>query len=142
MKSRTSISILFYIAAVYEGILGLGFLLKPTGLYHYFQIPLPHHLGYVRFPAAMLVIFAIMFVCVAADPIRNRNLIPFGMLLKVSYATIIFWYWFTQGLSAFWKPLAVTDLIFLVFFMMAYIRIPKLAKTLKTVPGCSTSIIV
>jgi hypothetical protein len=66
-----------------------------------------------EFPAALLIVFALMFLAVARNPVANRNLIPYGMLLKVSYCGVIFFHWFASGMPDMWKPFAVADLVFL-----------------------------
>jgi hypothetical protein len=117
------ISLLFAIAALYDGVLGLIALLGGRQLFQWFGVTPPNHWGYVQFPGALLVVFALMFVAVARDPARNRNLIPYGMLLKVSYCGVIFFHWFTAGLPDMWKPFAIIDAIFLVLFVWAYARL-------------------
>jgi len=116
------VSILFTVAGLYEGILGAAFLLAPATLFDRFGVTPPNHLGYVQFPAALLIVFAVMFFAVAAKPRANRNLIPYGILLKVSYCGLVFGYWFTQGLPNMWKPFAIADLAFAVLFFWAWWR--------------------
>ena len=120
MKSTKAISGLFWIAAAYDGILGAAFLVLPSSVFTYFQVTPPNHYGYVRFPAALLVVFALMFAAAAWAPQRNRNLIPYGILLKASYCGVAFGYWFTQGIPNMWKPFAVIDLVFGILFWAAY----------------------
>lgn len=120
MKRRGWIRGLFVAAAVYDGILGVVFLVSPARVFEYFAVPPPNHFAYVQFPAALLIIFALMFAAVARRPSENRNLIPYGILLKVSYCSVAFGYWFTQGIPGMWKPFAVFDLIFGVLFYLAY----------------------
>ena len=125
MKDEKSISLLFYIGAAYDGLLGLVFLLFPKGLFGFFNVTPPNHFGYVKFPAALLIIFGVMFLAIAKNPTQNRNLIPYGIMLKISYCSIAFWYWFTTGIPTIWKPFAVCDLIFLALFFMAYKNLKK-----------------
>lgn len=120
MKNQKSVSLFFYVSAAYDGLLGLAFLLFPKGLFEFFKVTPPNHFGYVQFPAALLVIFGLMFLAIAKNPSSNRNLIPYGILLKVAYCSIAFWYWFTANLPTLWKPFAVCDLIFGVLFFVAY----------------------
>lgn len=120
MNSFRLIPPLFWIAAVYDGILGLVFLLFPVRLFAFVQVTPPNHFGYVRFPAALLIVFALMFIAVACNPARNRNLIPYGILLKVSYCGIVFGYWFTQDIPNMWKPFAVIDTVFALLFYLAH----------------------
>jgi hypothetical protein len=116
-------TILFAIAAVYDGVLGVAFLLFPAALYERFGVVPPNHWGYVDFAAAILVIFAMMFIQVARDPRSNRNLIPYGVLLKVAYCGVVFRYWFAVDLPNLWKPFAVADVAFAVLFVWAYVAL-------------------
>ena len=69
------ISPLFWVAAVYDGVLGLLFLAAPLWVFQRFEVPPPNHVGYLQCPAALLIIFGLMFVAIARDPLRNRGLI-------------------------------------------------------------------
>jgi hypothetical protein len=80
----------------------------------------PNHWGYVQFPAALLVIFGLMFAQIARDPVRNRDLIVYGILLKAAYCGITSWYWFTAGIPGLWKPFAVIDLAMAILFVLSY----------------------
>ena len=80
----------------------------------------PNHWAYVQFPGALLIIFALMFVAIARDPAGNRNLIVYGILLKLSYCGIASWYWFTAGIPGLWKPFAVIDLAMAGLFVWSF----------------------
>lgn len=120
MKNVKQISFLFYIAALYDGILGAAFIFIPSSIFSWFNVTPPNHPGYMHFPAALLVVFAIMFINIARQPFRNRNLIPYGILLKLSYCSVVFWHWFSGGLPDMWKPFAVLDVVFGILFFLAY----------------------
>ena len=122
------IPLLFAVAALYDGVLGLIGLFASGTLYGWFGVTPPNHPGYVQFPGALLVVFALMFVAVASNPAKNRELIPYGMLLKVSFCGIVFYHWLTAGLPDMWKPFAVADAVFLVLFVWAYTRLRATAK--------------
>jgi hypothetical protein len=123
MKKYKWISILFYFGAAYDGILGLAFIFIPLSIYNWYGTTPPNHFGYVHFPAALLVVFALMFINIARQPLRNYNLILYGILLKVSYCTVVFWHWFTGGISDMWKPFAIFDLCFGILFFWSYIAL-------------------
>jgi hypothetical protein len=115
--------VLFLLAAAYDGVLGLAFLVAHDAVFQWFNVTPPNHPGYVQFPAALLLVFAILFAAVARNPEANRNLIPYGMLLKVSYCGVAFWHWFKVGIPNLWKPWAIADFAFLVLFYAAYRRL-------------------
>jgi len=123
MKPERFTSIVFATSGVYDALLGLVFLLAPAAMYDHFHVTPPNHWGYVRFGAAILIIFGLMFFQVAFKPAANRNLIPYGFLLKVAYAGTVFAYWLTQGLPDMWKPFAFCDAIFAVLFAWAWVRL-------------------
>lgn len=117
---KKTVSLLFVVAALYDGLLGLIFLFAGNSVFVHVGVTPPNHWGYVQFPAALLITFGIMFSMIAKNPVANRNLIPYGVLLKVSYCGVVFFYWMGPGIPGMWKPLAVIDLIFLVLFAWAY----------------------
>jgi len=128
MKPLKLISILFALTAVYDGAFGLLFLAAPGYPFELFEVTPPNHMAYVQFPAALLIVFALMFVVIARDPIRNRNLIPYGILLKLAYCGVAFPYWLTIDIPDMWKPLAVIDLVLAVLFASAYLALRAGAK--------------
>ena len=123
MKNIKWIKLLFYFAAAYDSILGAAFIFLPFLVFNWFNVTLPNHMGYIHFPAALLIVFAVMFVNIARTPVRNRNLIPYGIFLKVAYCSVVFWHWFSEGIPDMWKPFAVFDVIFGLLFMWAYVSL-------------------
>jgi hypothetical protein len=125
MKPPKWISPLFVFAALYDGILGLLFLAAADRLFHFAEVTPPNHFGYVQFPAALLLIFALMFVAVARDPVGNRQLICYGILLKVAYCSIAGHYWIATDVPWIWKPFVVIDLVMGVLFVWAYFALRR-----------------
>jgi hypothetical protein len=117
---QPAIVALFVVAAIYDGLLGSAFLFAGGALFEWFQVTPPNHFGYVHFPAAIMIVFALMFLAIARNPQANRNLIPYGILLKVSYSGVAFFHWFTAEIPNMWKPLAIVDIGFLALFIWAY----------------------
>ena len=129
MKTERLVTIIFAASGVYDGLLGLIFCLAPGPMYLYFGVTPPNHWAYVRFPALILIIFGVMFFQVAFKPRENRNLIPYGILLKGAYAGTVFAYWFAKGLPNMWKPFAFADAVFAVLFIWSWVRLGKAATT-------------
>jgi len=125
MRTERAVSIIFWASGIYDGVLGLIFLFAPAAMFARFGVTPPNHWGYVQFGAALLLIFGIMFIQVALKPAPNRNLIPYGVLLKMAYAGTVFGYWFTRGLPDMWKPFAVIDAVFAVLFIRSWVRLGK-----------------
>jgi len=119
MKKKTLVSLLFLAAAIYDGVLGGAFLIAPQALFEWFKVTPPNHYGYVHFPAALLIVFAMMFLDIALKPVSNRRLIPYGTGLKVSYCAVVFGHWFGGAIPDIWKPFAICDIVFIVLFVLA-----------------------
>jgi len=111
---------LFYIAALYDGLLALLFLFFWRDVFAHFNITPPNHPGYVQFPALLLIIFGLLFLQIARNPAENRDLIVYGILLKIAYSGTVFWHHFTGGVPSMWIWWAWADVAFLVLFVVAW----------------------
>jgi len=123
------IRLIFAVAAVYDGVLGLLFLFWPGLAFEMFEVTPPNHMGYVQFPAALLMIFAAMFYRVAREPVANRFIMLYGVGLKTSYSGLVFYYLAVSGVPAMWIPWAWADLAFLVLFLFCWSATGKLARS-------------
>ncbi len=124
MKSALAVRMLFLFAGIYDAVLGLAFALAAPAIFTRCGVQPPNHFGYVRFPALLIVIFALMFFAVAIRPQANRNLIPYGILLKLSYSATVIYYWIASGLPYMF---AIVDLLFAAAFVWAYVGIGRMA---------------
>jgi hypothetical protein len=116
---------LFYVAALYDAVLGLSFLFAWRWLFEFFGVTPVNHGGYVQFPGLLLIIFAFIFLRIAREPDANRDLIVYGIGLKASYSGLVFWYQATTGVPAMWIPFAWLDLLFLALFVAARQAAPR-----------------
>jgi hypothetical protein len=116
---------LFLVAALYDGVLGLAFLIAPAEIFVMYGVEPPNHMAFVQFPAFLLIIFAIMFYRVSKDPVGNRELILYGCGLKVSYCSLVLVYELTTGISSMWIPWAWADLVFLALFALSWKSLSK-----------------
>ena len=110
----------FAIAGLYDFIIGLAFLIAGASIFEAAGVPAPNHWAYVQFASLLLIVFGTMFFAIAADPIGHRNLIPFGMLLKLSYTGLVAYYWMTAECPMLFKPFAIIDGIMFFLFLLAY----------------------
>lgn len=133
MKKTIAIRLLFLISAAFDGLMGLAFLFAAEAVFEKFHVPPPNHYGYIHFPAALLIIYALMFLAVAWNPAKNRGLIPYGILLKISYSAIVFYHWFTADIPGMWKPFAFVDLVFAALFFWVYIASKPTESSMKVV---------
>jgi len=114
---------LFILAAIYDGILGLAFLIVPAQIFAMYGVTPPNHMAYIQFPALLLLVFAAMFFRIAADPQGRRELIPYGCGLKLAYCLTALLYEITTGIPSMWMPWAWADLVFLALFLAAWQRL-------------------
>jgi len=106
-------------AALYDFVLGVAFLVAFQQIYIHFNITLPNHDGYIQFAACLVTIFGVAFWFVAQDPERNRDIIKLGVLLKFSYCSVTFYHNAIGDLPSIWLPFAWVDAVFLVLFIWA-----------------------
>ncbi len=118
------VRLLFVIAGLYDFIIGLTFLFFGSQLLDAAGVPQPSHWAYIQFSSLLLMIFGTMFLAIAYDPAGNRNLIPYGLLLKLCYAGLAAYYWVTTDIPMLFKPFAVIDAVMFVLFWMAYAKKP------------------
>lgn len=118
------VRLLFAIAGVYDFVIGGVFLFLGPQLFDAAGVPHPNHWAYIHFGALLLMVFGTMFFAVARDPVANRNLMPYGMLLKLCYAGLVGYYWVTTDCPLLFKPFAVVDGAMLVLFLLAYGKRP------------------
>jgi len=123
MRPPKWISPLFVLAALYDGVLGLLFLAFPLYAFEVCDVTPPNHVGYVQFPAALLLIFGMMFAQVARDPLASRTLILYGIMLKVAYCGVAISHWLATDIPWMWKPFAWIDLVMGVLFVWAYVTL-------------------
>lgn len=127
MTQEKLIRSVFLISAIYDFVLGFSFLFFGRALFRGFHVDAPNHWGYIEFPALLLMIFGLMFWEIAKDPKKNRNLMPYGILLKLSYSGVVFYHWlFHASIPRIWKPFAFIDLVFAALFIWAYVKIAKI----------------
>lgn len=120
---------LFVVAALYDGLLGLLFILFGPEIFVFYAVEPPNHMAYVQFPALLLLIFAAIFYRISTHPVKHRELILYGCGLKVSYCVLAFGYQLTTGIPSMWIPWAWADIVFLVLFIVAWRSLGNAART-------------
>lgn len=114
------IKVTFGVSALYDGVLGLAFLLAGHSIFARFEVPPPNHAGYLQFPSLLLLVFAVLYARIATDPVGRRELMPYGIGLKVAYCGVCFYHFFRGDIPGMWMPFAWADLVFLVLFVLAW----------------------
>ena len=120
--TRSMVRLLFVIAGLYDFVIGLTFLFFGAQLFDAFKVPQPKHWAYIQFGSLLLMIFGTMFLSIACDPVGRRNLIPYGLMLKLSYVGLATYYWTTTDIPLLFKPFAIIDAVMFVLFWMAYTK--------------------
>lgn len=118
--NEKQVKALFIIAALYDGILGIAFILFAAEIFVVFAVEPPNHMAYVQFPALLLLVFAAMFYRISKDPVKYRELILYGCGLKVSYCILAFGYQITTDIPFMWIPWAWMDVVFLALFFISW----------------------
>jgi hypothetical protein len=137
MKPLSLVRSLFWIACLYESLLGLAFIVAAPKIYTLTGITPPNHWGYLHFPAGVLVIFGFMFFQIARDPVENRGLVPYGILLKICYVATVAWHWYSGGIPDMWKWFALADAVFAILFFWAMVEIEKAVAQSSTPAGAA-----
>ena len=119
------IKIIFVVAGLYDGVVGVIFFLFGLSVFDFYNATRPNHIGYIQFPALILIIFGIMFVRIASDPVRFRELILYVVGLKLAYSGVVFYHYFTAGLPFMWIPFAILDILFLIIFLVCWATLKR-----------------
>ena len=123
--SLFQIRLIFVVAALSDILFGLGFLVAGPAIFEWAGIPAPNHWGSIHFAALMLMIFGLMFAAVAYDPVSQRNLIRYGLLLKLSYCGLVGYYCVISIVPSLFRICAIADAIFYVLFLVSYLKLGK-----------------
>jgi len=114
------IKVLFVIAGIYDLVLGVLSLVAAPQIFRMAGVAPPNHWGYIYFPALLVVIFGIMFLRIAANPVGRIELIHYGMGLKAAYCGVVFWFQIIATVPRMWIPFAWIDLVFFALFFFAW----------------------
>lgn len=125
--SLKAIKVLFWVAALYDLVLGLVFGLFYQPVYARFGVELPNHPGYVQLSAMFIFIIGVGFSLVARNPRENRQIILLGILMKIGFCLVVFSHLLFGTVPPIYVPFGVLDFVFLVFFLPAYAALRRMA---------------
>jgi hypothetical protein len=125
--SLKTIKGLFWVAALYDIILGLVFGLFYQLIYARFGVELPNHPGYVQLSAMFIFIIGVGFYLVTRDPVGNRQIILLGILMKIGFCLVVFSHLFFGTVPPIYVHFAILDFLFLVSFLPAYAALRRMA---------------
>ncbi|MBU0671688.1 MAG: hypothetical protein KJ732_01525 [Candidatus Margulisbacteria bacterium] len=129
MKDHLWIKILFAYVGVVEFAVGLPFLLLPGPVFSLAGIPLIDRLEFVQFPALLIMVFGLMMLNIARDPVRHQQLIIYCCLFKAAFIYVVVFNWLTKGLPLLWLLFASLDAIYLIGFIIAYLKLKQPSST-------------
>jgi hypothetical protein len=125
--SLKAIKVLFWVAALYDLVLGLVFGLFYQPIYARFGVELPNHPGYVQLSAMFIFVIGVGFSLVARNPRENRQIILLGILMKIGFCLVVFSHLIFGTVPPIYVPFAVLDFLFLVSFLPAYAALRRMA---------------
>jgi len=116
---------LFRVAAVYDLVLGIAFVLFPTRIFAALGVAerLPEFRGYVTLLGAFVFVIGVGYYLVSRSELRrNADLVFVGALYKLVYCATAFHYWFSGELPhlVFGALFGVVDLIFFILMAECY----------------------
>lgn len=121
----------FFVAALYDLILGVAFLLLYPWIYGLLGIPLPTEPAYLQMAAAFVVVQGIMYVLVYRDMERNRDLILVGAIYKAAYAVVSLYHLGVGDLPhGLFAVFGVLDIGFMILFAMSLGRLGALRSSI------------
>ena len=116
----------FLIAALYDGVLGAGFFVFYNPLFHALGIALPNNTSYIHITTAFIFVQGLSYWYVSRDPVRNADIVKVGVVYKLIYSGLAFYYLaIGQLLSAVFAWLGVVDVVFLVLFVTFLVRVSR-----------------
>ena len=119
----------FLVAALYDGILGAAFFFFYNPIFHALGIQLPNNTSYIHITTAYVFVQGLSYWFVSRDPVKNVDIVKIGIVYKVIYVGLAFYYLaIGQLLSALFAWLGLTDLIFLVFFVWFLVHAPRVVR--------------
>ena len=118
MKPGYFFKLFFLVIGVYDVFLGGAFTLFYRNIYGYLNITLPNHPGYIYVPALFLVSAGIGEFLIARNPLRNVDLAIVRLLMKLSFASVIFYCYFIHGVPAIFLLISIASIIGVVINVM------------------------
>jgi hypothetical protein len=105
------------IAAAYDIILGLAFILQHKRILKLLSIEAPKNSSYIHLSAVFVLVQGISYVFAYLRPGGNEDLLKVGMIYKLAYAVVSFYYFaINQLLHWAFLLFGIIDLGFLAMF--------------------------
>ncbi|MCG3210713.1 MAG: hypothetical protein FOGNACKC_04344 [Anaerolineae bacterium] len=109
----------FIVAAVYDLLLGVVFFFFYQNIFNALSVPLPNNGSYAQLSAAFVFVQGISYYFVFQNLQRNIDIVKVGLIYKIVYSGVAFYYWAIGGLPhPMFALFGFLDLIFVVFFVL------------------------
>jgi hypothetical protein len=109
---------LFLVAAWYDAILGAAFFLLYGPIFRMLGAELPSNTSYIHLSAGFVFVQGVGYWLVARDMMRNTDLVKVGVIYKVIYSGVVFWYLAIGQLPhVTFAYFGVFDVLFIVGFV-------------------------
>jgi len=109
----------FLVAALYDIVLGLVFVVAGERILSAIGMALPPHVAYIQLAAVFVFVQGLSYWLAYRDPLGNLGIVRVGVAYKAAYAGLAAWYLIIGALpSVFFVPWAIIDLGFLVGFVL------------------------
>lgn len=119
MRSLKLYQNMFLFAFVYDLVLGLVFFLFYGQVYSAFSITTPGNPAYLQMSAAFVVVQGWLYYFVYRNMERNIDIVKIGLIYKLVYVGVVFYYWASVGVPhPLFKLFAFFDLVFAVLFVL------------------------
>lgn len=125
MTARQFYTGFFWLAAIYDVLLGLAFFAGYQHIYGWAGIALPNHPAYVQLPALWIAIMGIADVFVASDLVRNRAIVTIRILMKLAFSVLCIYYYALGQLPGLFLTIAIGNVVFLIPQFLFFRFIPS-----------------
>ncbi len=109
----------FLVAALYDLVLGAAFFFLYGPLFETLNIALPNNISYIHLTAAFVFVQGVGYWFVFGDPDGNRGIVKTGVIYKIAFAGLSFYYWAIGDLlHPVFLVFGAMDILFLAGFVM------------------------
>ncbi len=118
--------ILFLIAALYDFILGFIFIAFLRFFFEdIFKIPYPLYPVFFQAAAAFVFVMGVGFYFVYRNMYRNIDIVKVGIIFKLVYTGLAFYYVFFEGMPWIFSVFGFLDIIFIIFFIFFLLAVRR-----------------
>ena len=111
MSKNINFPLGFRIIGVYDILLGLSFIFFYKNIYAILGITLPNHPGYIFVPSLFIICGGVGEFLIAKNPLRNVDLVVIRLLMKLSFALVVLYCYFTMGIPTVFLVISILSII-------------------------------